>query len=134
MLDILVSEVGLQGARVMPFVGHQADDGLFYLHVLWHLQMLLDVLKERNYEPAGSAQQLAWYAKMGEMIQRRFDESVDTPPTWVSQDGYNILASIGKLSYCWLTIDGGAVDATHRGVARKARHVRVRRALCRERD
>jgi hypothetical protein len=41
--------------------------------------MLLDVLKERNYEPAGSEHQLARYAKMGEMIQRRFDESVDAP-------------------------------------------------------
>lgn len=58
---------------------NQADDGPFYLHVLWHVRMLLNVLKERNYEPAGSEHRLEWYAKMREMIQRRFDESVDTP-------------------------------------------------------
>ena len=57
----------------------QADDGPFYQHVLWHLQMLLDVLKERNYAPEGSGHQLAYYAKMRDMIQRRFDKSVDTP-------------------------------------------------------
>ena len=57
----------------------QADDGPFYQHVLWHLQMLLDVLKERNYAPEGSEHQLTYYAKMRDMIQRRFDESIDTP-------------------------------------------------------
>ena len=29
--------------------------------------------------PEGSGHQLAYYAKMRDMIQRRFDESVDTP-------------------------------------------------------
>jgi hypothetical protein len=57
----------------------QADDGPFYQHVLWHLQMLLDVLKERNYAPEGSEHQLTYYAKMRDTIQRRFDDSVDTP-------------------------------------------------------
>jgi|SRR5208282_935039 len=58
---------------------NQADDGPFYLHVLCHVAGLLDVLKEKNYDTGGNEHLLAWYAKMGEMIQRRFDESVDTP-------------------------------------------------------
>jgi hypothetical protein len=58
---------------------NQADDGQFYLHVLWHVGMLLDVLKKKNYDLAGSERRLDWYAQMGQMIQRRFDDSVDTP-------------------------------------------------------
>lgn len=57
----------------------RADDGPSYVHVLWHLQMLLDILEERHYAPEGSEHQLRYYAKMREMIQRRFDDSVDTP-------------------------------------------------------
>ncbi len=58
---------------------NQADDGPFYMHVLWHVGMLLDVLKEKNYDLTGSEHRLKWYTQMGEMIQRRFDNSVDTP-------------------------------------------------------
>jgi hypothetical protein len=67
--------------RAKEFAEHikQADDGPSYLHVLRHLQVFLDVLKRQNYAPHGVEHRLAWYAKMCEMIQRRFDESVDTP-------------------------------------------------------
>jgi hypothetical protein len=58
---------------------NQANDGPFYLHVLWHVRMLLDVLKEKNYDMAGSEHRLQWYSTMNDMIQRRFDDSVDTP-------------------------------------------------------
>jgi hypothetical protein len=48
---------------------------------LRRLQVFLDALEKPNpnYAPDGSKHSLAWYAKMSEMIQRRFDESVDTP-------------------------------------------------------
>jgi hypothetical protein len=69
--------------RAKEFAGQikQADDGPSYLHVLRHLQLFLDALEKPNpnYAPGGSKRLLAWYAKMCEMIQRRFDESVDTP-------------------------------------------------------
>ena len=80
MLTKSVVSDALSSGIKRDFVEHirQADDGPFYVHVLWRLQMLLDVLEERNYSPEGSEDQVAYYAKMCEMIQRRFEESVDT--------------------------------------------------------
>jgi hypothetical protein len=62
------------------FVEHirQADDGPFYLHVLWRLRMILDLYKD-NPMHAGSERSLDYYAIMQRMIQQRFEESVDTP-------------------------------------------------------
>jgi hypothetical protein len=81
MLTKQVVDDAMSSDSKKDFAEHinQADDGPFYLHVLWHVGMLLDVLKERNYDRAGSEHRLDYYAKIREMIQRRFDESVDTP-------------------------------------------------------
>jgi hypothetical protein len=57
----------------------QADDGPYFVHVLWRLRMLLDVLKEQPRSPEQHRQTLSYFEAMRAQIQKRFEESVDTP-------------------------------------------------------
>jgi hypothetical protein len=55
----------------------QADDGPYFLHVLWQLHIKLEIIRDRSFK--GEEPDLSYYAAIRRMIQRRFLESVDTP-------------------------------------------------------
>ena len=57
----------------------QADDGPYYVHVLWRLRMLLDVMNEPGQRPEDHEYPLLSFRVIREEIQKRFNESVDTP-------------------------------------------------------
>ena len=56
----------------------QADDGPYFLHVLWQLRMKLEIIRERSFE--NEEPDLSYFAAIREMIQQRFLISRYTAP------------------------------------------------------
>jgi hypothetical protein len=57
----------------------QAEDGPYFIHVLWRLRMLLDMIQKHPMDEQYPEPDFSYFATIREMIQRRFSESVDTP-------------------------------------------------------
>jgi len=79
MLTKDVVDDALLSDRKDDFAEHikQADDGPYFLHVLWRLRMKLEIIRDHTFE--NEEPDLSYYSAIREMIQRRFLESVDTP-------------------------------------------------------
>jgi hypothetical protein len=57
----------------------QADDGPHFLNIFYYLNIQLAIIKARKEDTPVSDKVLLHFKTLREMIQRRFDESVDNP-------------------------------------------------------
>ncbi len=81
MLTKAVVDDARGSAKKDEFEEHikRAEDGPYFVHVLWRLGMLLDVLKEQPRSPEQRQRTLSYFEAVRAQIQKRFEESVDTP-------------------------------------------------------
>jgi len=81
MLTKDVAEAALNSTYDDTFPEHikQAEDGPYFLHILWRLRMKLDLIKTWGIENPQPEPDLSYFSTIQRMIQTRFNESVDTP-------------------------------------------------------
>jgi hypothetical protein len=77
--DVVQDLTGKDYDPTFPDHVRQANDGPYFLHVLWDLRRQLDRIKVRKIDSPVAEPDLSYYAEIRELIVRRFAESVDTP-------------------------------------------------------
>jgi hypothetical protein len=107
MLTKDVVDDAMASAKRDEFQEHirQAEDGPYFVHILWKLWMLLDLIHRHDYE--NEEPDLTFYAHIRQMIERKFWESVDTPRHFEKVQWFcrywngsiiNIRTSVGRIS------------------------------------
>jgi hypothetical protein len=66
------------GKNDVSFI-RQADDGPYFLHILRRLSLTVDAIRTQSKDVASAKLNLTYYEETAKLIQRRFNESFDTP-------------------------------------------------------